>query len=199
MNTRLSVMLMFVLSGLVASAANAQAGGAGASSGAASPYTQQRSQAYTSFDNPYAPGGIYDPYRGNKSLSSSPGGGLQSRATTSHKSTGSKMSSLSSTQMTSLGSGRSGSRLSGNSGGKSAGGLAQCGSGSSRLGGGSTLRGAGMNPLGSGMSSRPSSLGHCGSSSAYSHTSSGMGASPTSLNGRRGMNGQPTGMQQQQH
>lgn len=28
-----------------------------------SPYTQSRTHAYTSFDNPYAPGGVYDPYR----------------------------------------------------------------------------------------------------------------------------------------
>lgn len=32
-----------------------------------SPYTQSRTQGYTSFDNPYAPGGIYDPYRGSLS------------------------------------------------------------------------------------------------------------------------------------
>ncbi|WP_157572281.1 hypothetical protein [Nevskia soli] len=197
MNTRLSATLTLVLSSLVAAAANAQGGGA--IPGAASPYTQQRSQAYTSFDNPYAPGGIYDPYRGSKSLSSSQIGGPQSTAATSHKATRSKTSSLSSTQVTNPGSG---SGESGSSGGTSAGGMDQCGS--SRLGGHGAAGGGGMNRPASGMSSSSSRFNHCGGSSGYNHTSSGMGAgtprmggSTKSLNGRRGMNRQSTGMQPQ--
>jgi hypothetical protein len=203
MNTRLSVMLTFVLSGLVTSAANAQAGGVGANPGAASPYKQQRSQAYTSFDNPYAPGGIYDPYRSSYSsnkLSSSHGGNLQSNVTAAFKAAESKKNRMNSTQMTNpgngLGGGGSGGGLNGNGGGRSAGSMAKCGS--NRLGGNSAAGGAGMSQTRSGMSGSSSNLGHCGSS-AYSYASSVMGNSTTSPNGLRGMNGQSTGTQQRQH
>ena len=40
------------------------------SAGSASPYLQSRTRAYTSFDNPYAPGGAYDPYRSVRAHSS---------------------------------------------------------------------------------------------------------------------------------
>jgi len=57
----------------VSSAAAQQSSGSNAAPSAAkiNPYLEQRSPAYTSFDNPYAPGGIYDPNRGQRPGSSS--------------------------------------------------------------------------------------------------------------------------------
>lgn len=66
---------------LICAAVHAQSTNSGADSGSASP--QGRSRAYTSFDNPYAPGAIYDPYRGSSQLAKSTPTGLQPTASTS--------------------------------------------------------------------------------------------------------------------
>jgi len=88
-NIRLCLVLTFALSGLAWATVNAQqpSQGAGSMGGTASPYgtspyAQQHSQGYTSFDNPYAPGGIYDPYR-NSTLNSAKKRGTQKKSGTS--------------------------------------------------------------------------------------------------------------------
>lgn len=73
MHTRPCLILLTLAAACLpaVSAAQQSATGSGAGAAAASPYAQQRSPAYTSFDNPYAPGGLYDPYRSNRALNQS--------------------------------------------------------------------------------------------------------------------------------
>jgi hypothetical protein len=73
------LLLVTILAALFAAPIYAQQTGvAGATNSASvSPYIQRRSQAYTSFDNPYAPGALYDPYRSSRMLSGSKKQGLQ--------------------------------------------------------------------------------------------------------------------------
>lgn len=79
MKIRLSLMLLLTLPGLAQPAVAADAA-------AASPYQQQRNQAYTSFDNPYAPGAIYNPYGHRKSgIQSATTGGSASLSAQSHR------------------------------------------------------------------------------------------------------------------
>jgi len=56
-----AIPLLLVACGAGAQQASISSGSTSAAT--VNPYVQKRSQAYTSFDNPYAPGGIYDPYR----------------------------------------------------------------------------------------------------------------------------------------
>ena len=154
MTTRLPLLLTISLISLVAVPVSAQQTstgiGGGASSAAASPYIQQRSKANTSFDNPYAPGGIYDPYR-----TSRPREGQNLRLGSNSKSAG-------------LGGGqkpgrRSGSGLKSGSDGSSGDKTLSSGSdpcGGRQLGRGSMTSGMGMNrPRTTGSSS---GLGRCG-------------------------------------
>jgi hypothetical protein len=62
-----SVLWLSLLLSLTAATAAAQQSSAGTAATPISPnpYIQQRTQGTTSFDNPYAPGGIYDPYHGH--------------------------------------------------------------------------------------------------------------------------------------
>jgi hypothetical protein len=64
-----SAAIMALLAALTWSEAGAQ--GSVVDPSSVSPYTQSRSQAYTSFDNPYAQGKIYDPYRFSRALNGS--------------------------------------------------------------------------------------------------------------------------------
>lgn len=84
MKIRLSLVLVLALSGLARPAMAADAA-------AASPYLQQRNQAYTSFDNPYSPGAIYNPYGSSPKAK----GSMQSgSASLSAKAQGSRSSAL---------------------------------------------------------------------------------------------------------
>jgi len=186
--TRLRLFLTTILIGLVTVSAHAQQAGA-SSPAVASPHTQQRSKAYTSFDNPYAPGGIYDPYRGSHTQSGGHGMALQSKPSgaghgrSSEEVGGDSLNSASDD----LGGGKIHSGTSG-----------QCSK--KKPGSSSIASGPGMNRLGTTKSSY-SSLGRCGglagsgssrtgSTSGMSspHGSSRMGAG--GLSGRQGMSSQ---------
>lgn len=83
MSIRLCLSLLLALSGLVTVSVRAQQTSqsiSGANPAEASPYTQKRTQGYTSFDNPYAAGGIYDPYRNSQMTSAGAKGNPQSSA-----------------------------------------------------------------------------------------------------------------------
>jgi hypothetical protein len=68
-NPRFAILLLTFAGVMAAANAHAQSSADDQlNPAAASPYKQQRSTAYTSFDNPYAPGGIYDPYRDSRTL-----------------------------------------------------------------------------------------------------------------------------------
>ena len=196
---------MLALTGPVAVPSHAQQAGTGlagsSNPSAASPYIQQRSQANTSFDNPYAPGGIYDPYRSSRML---PGGqnlGLQSKSKSAGLggSSGSGLSSRSSLNSGSDDSSNAKARSggAGQCGGKSfgSGSLASSGSGMNRPGGASlyssSSRCRGLAGYGSSRSGAASSMSGMGRSSGS--------MSSSSLSGRQGMNspGQAASMEQQ--
>lgn len=165
--------MMLALTGLAAVPAHAQQAGSGLSGasnpGAASPYIQQRSKANTSFDNPYAPGGIYDPYRASGML---PGGQSHVRQL---QSTSAGLDA----EQAGANSLNSGSQQSSYSNGRS-GGVGRCDSKS--FGSGSlAASGSGMNRLGS--AGPYSSSSRCGGVSSTLSHGTGKSSSMHSLGG----------------
>lgn len=165
MTTRLRLLVMIALTGLVALPAHAQQGATGLSGtgslGGASPYTQKRPQAYTSFDNPYAPGGLYDPYKGSRPQVDHLSSGLPPRPKSARS--GSSLNSGSGSFGGSSGFG--GSKALSSLGG-------QCGG--NKLGGGGTASSLAMSRLGA--SGSYSGISRCrGLASSGSSRSGGMG------------------------
>jgi hypothetical protein len=175
---RLCLSSMLALSGLFAAGAGAQQTSqsvGGVDPAVVSPYTQKRAQGYTSFDNPYAAGGIYDPYRGSQITSSGAKGsphssvyantGLGSANSIQLSGQGSGMPGQGSTTSTTVGSGSAGSS------GASQAGSRRLASKSVDSCGGNNQSG-GSQPAGSSGFSGARSSGHQGMSGASSSNSS---------------------------
>lgn len=172
MKIRQSVVLAFALSGVVAWTAEAQisTGAYGTNSAAVSSSATQQPKGYTSYDNPYATGGAYDPYRNGPATGTGIAkGGLQAKSPGAGQ--------YSATRMGTVGSSLSGAL----------GGAGQCGGHRSGSGG---MAGLNMNRPAS-TSGGHSSLSSCGGNH------SGGAAGRIGKNSRLGMSGQAYGMQHQ--
>ena len=198
MTIRLSLLLTLALSGLLAPVADAQQTSQGSTNAAAtSPYTQKQPQAYTSMDNPYAPGGIYDPYRSSKLSNNTQGSSVQSQAK-KPKFKGLK-SARTSTAASILGGGGLGIGSGQGSSGVLGSSKSQCGG--NRYGS-SAGSGPGTNRQGAGsIASRSSSMSSCTGSVGLAGGGLSQGSrNMSSMGKRQGMNGQgqAAGMRQQQ-